>query len=74
MLTMPSKTTRLGRCTPSELAKVNVVLIDEHEIRLGCSTCEREWNRCCVRMGGYRRGTGGAQRGATAGPEQPDDP
>lgn len=36
--------TRPRRCTPTELAKVNVVLLDRKDIRLACNDCGREWS------------------------------
>ena len=44
MINGTNTTIRPCRCTETELAKVGVVMIDETNIRLGCSNCGREWS------------------------------
>ena len=51
MITTPTKATRPRCCTFDELKRVGVVLIDEHEIRLGRKECGREWSPM-LRKGG----------------------
>lgn len=38
------RTTLPRRCTPQELARIGVDLIEEKDIRLGCKQCGREWS------------------------------
>ncbi len=56
MITSTPKTIRPRSCTESELKKLGVVLLDEKNIRLGCSTCGRQWSPLLGKDGRLLRG------------------
>ena len=56
MITETRRTTRPRRCTPQELAKVGVRVLDEISIHLGCKQCGREWSPLLRRVGRMPKG------------------